>query len=323
MTPLDSQPGVRGDVEFALSNEKTHIKARFTRSNDWDFSFSSSIAMKSVFVLLVGALALAGAAMTYHGHKVVRVAVPNEAMAAKIQQFESQLDFWTDIMIGRYVDIRLAPEEFHVMETLRAQGFEFNIMIQDVQVLIDATSVNKETKAFSLTDYNRLADIHQWLDDLAAANPGTVETEVIGTSVEGRDQKIIKICQGGCGNKPIMWIQAGIHAREWISPAVACYMIDQLVNNAGDAANAQVLESLDWYFLPSVNPDGYEFTFTDQRLWRKNRRVPDSGLCYGVDLNRNWGPHWDVGGSSDSSCSDTYHGPSEFSEPESDNIRLV
>lgn len=65
-----------------------------------------------------------------------------------------------------------------------------------------------------------------------------------------------------------------------------------------------------------MNPDGYVFTHTHNRLWRKNRSRQNRN-CYGVDLNRNFeaGPHGGVGSSSDP-CSDTYCGPAPFSEPE-------
>ena len=36
-------------------------------------------------------------------------------------------------------------------------------------------------------------------------------TEIIGRSFEGRELKLAKICRGGCGNKPAMYIQGGIH----------------------------------------------------------------------------------------------------------------
>ncbi|QQP52967.1 Carboxypeptidase B, partial [Caligus rogercresseyi] len=46
-----------------------------------------------------------------------------------------------------------------------------------------------------------------------------------------------------------------------------------------------------WYIMPLVNPDGYEYTRTTSRLWRKNRAPPPKGSrCFGVDLNRNWNP---------------------------------
>ena len=44
-------------------------------------------------------------------------------------------------------------------------------------------------------------------------------------------------------------------------------------------------------------------------------------IIQGVDANRNWGFHWNEGGSSSDKCSDTYHGPEAFSEPENVNVR--
>ena len=56
--------------------------------------------------------------------------------------------------------------------------------------------------------------------------------------------------------KPNIWIEAGIHAREWIAPAMATYIIDQLLHNAQDG----FLDELNFHILPIANPDGYEFT---------------------------------------------------------------
>ena len=58
----------------------------------------------------------------------------------------------------------------------------------------------------------------------------------------------------------------GIHAREWISPAVTTYAINELTTN--NANHSDLIENLDWYFLPSHNPDGYQFTIDHVRLKR-------------------------------------------------------
>ena len=52
------------------------------------------------------------------------------------------------------------------------------------------------------------------------------------------------MCKGGCGDKPAMWIDSGIHAREWIAPAVGTWMLNQLVENSAD--HPELLDSLDW-----------------------------------------------------------------------------
>ena len=79
----------------------------------------------------------------------------------------------------------------------------------------------------------------------------------IGTSTEGRAMKVIKIgIPASDGRvKPAVWIDAGIHAREWVSPASVLYFIHQLVEAPG-AQDRFVMEQLDLYILPSANPDG-------------------------------------------------------------------
>jgi len=74
--------------------------------------------------------------------------------------------------------------------------------------------------------------------------------------------------------------------------------------------------SFDYYVFPSVNPDGYVYTHTTDRMWRKTR-IPGGSSCYGTDANRNFDFHWLEIGASTNPCSETYAGPSPFSEIES------
>lgn len=61
--------------------------------------------------------------------------------------------------------------------------------------------------------------------------------------------QVIRISNGK-PNAPALWIDGGIHAREWISPAAVTYIINHLVENSDN------LEA-DYYILPVANPDGY------------------------------------------------------------------
>ena len=84
-----------------------------------------------------------------------------------------------------------------------------------------------------------------------------------------------------------------------------------------------ILESLDLWLVPCMNPDGRIHSMTVDALWRKNRRDNPGTSCDGVDLNRNFDELWGVtqGQTSCSPCSDVYCGPSAFSEPETRNIK--
>jgi hypothetical protein len=53
-----------------------------------------------------------------------------------------------------------------------------------------------------------------------------------------------QVCTGGCGNKKAVWIDGGIHAREWISPATVTWMLKELVENP---ENTDLTEGFDWY----------------------------------------------------------------------------
>ena len=72
-----------------------------------------------------------------------------------------------------------------------------------------------------------------------------------------------------------------------------------------------------------VNPDGHEYSRTEDRLWRKNRR-PNADGSIGVDPNRNYGYMWgtlNINTSSHVPSDPTYVGPRAFSEPETRAVR--
>ena len=114
------------------------------------------------------------------------------------------------------------------------------------------------------------------------------------------------------------------HAREWITPEMTRRLMQHVLDGYR-TNNAQIRSccgSTELWFVPVANPDGYDYTFTDDRLWRKNLRDNDGDgqitFADGVDPNRNFPTHWgyDNEGSSPLPDSDTYRGPSPRSEPE-------
>ena len=77
----------------------------------------------------------------------------------------------------------------------------------------------------------------------------------------------------------------GIHAREWIAPAMATYLMRELI----EKDTTGYIDHLNFHILPSANPDGYEFTRDNDRFWRKTRSRGSSGSsCMGADGNRNF-----------------------------------
>jgi len=138
----------------------------------------------------------------------------------------------------------------------------------------------------------------------------------MGQSYEGRDLKYVKISTGG--TKKAIYIDGGIHAREWLSISTVLYIIDQLANNpSSDSAVATLLNKFDFYLLPLVNPDGFEYSINHDRMWRKNRKPVSGSHCTGTDCNRNFNYHWspDNGGSRNP-CDAVFAGGSPGTEPE-------
>ena len=114
-----------------------------------------------------------------------------------------------------------------------------------------------------------------------------------------------------------MSVDCGIHAREWASPAYCQWFINNLLN--GDFA--AYTSDIKFLVQPIVNPDGYQYTHNNDRMWRKNRKPNQGSRCVGTDLNRNYAAKWSGVGASGNTCAENYYGPGEFSELESSSQR--
>lgn len=173
------------------------------------------------------------------------------------------------------------------------------------------------------TNYLRYADMIGQYEIWRAANPTKVSRTQIGTTYGNRAIWAYRISntRGTAPEAASIVITGGIHAREWISPSVCMYLTDTLLTKINtDPVWANLMRRAALYVVPQQNPDGYEYTWTNNRFWRKNRRNNGNGT-FGVDLNRNYATGWGGGGSSGNTNSDTYRGPSAFSEPETRAVR--
>ncbi|NWW33293.1 CBPO Carboxypeptidase, partial [Panurus biarmicus] len=120
-------------------------------------------------------------------------------------------------------------------------------------------------------------------------------------------------------NKPkkIIWVDCGIHAREWISPAFCQWFVKEILQNyKTDPKISRFLQNLDLYVLPVLNIDGYIYSWEKDRLWRKSRSPYENGTCHGADLNRNFNSSWGSVGVSFNCSSDVFCGSGPESEPE-------
>lgn len=177
------------------------------------------------------------------------------------------------------------------------------------------------------------SEIIQQLDSMKLLFPNLIKMkETLGSSIEGREIFVVKISDNPDtdeSNEPEVLYTALHHAREPQGMMTVIYYMWWLLENYGkDPEATYLVNNRQMWFVPVVNPDGYQYNYTiipsGGGMNRKNRRDNGDGT-FGVDLNRNYGPFlmWDApnGGSSSSKGSDTYRGPAPFSEPETQAIR--
>ncbi|XP_060783073.1 carboxypeptidase A1-like [Neoarius graeffei] len=272
---------------------------------------------------------------TFEGHQVLRITAKDEVEIRLLKdlfdQEHLQLDFWMEPGgVSLPIDIRVPFSSLQdVKAFLGYHEIHYEVMIQDLQELLDKEQREmmrsrafqpSTTDDYDYTNYHTLSEINSFIDMLVQENPKLVSKIVIGQSYEGRPLNVLKFSTGDT-KRPGIWIDTGIHAREWITPASGTWFAKKIVTDYGrDPALTAILDKFDIFLELVTNPDGYEYTHTSNRMWRKTRRINSGSSCIGVDPNRNWGTGFGGAGSSGNPCFGTYRGPSPYSEPEVNSI---
>ena len=186
---------------------------------------------------------------------------------------------------------------------------------------------------------------------------------------EGRTTKYLRIGRLDAGNasRNKVVLTGGIHAREWVPPMALTNLAMKLLKAKHDSSSIalggavfsstdvdRIIEHVDLYIAPMINPDGYEHSRTQDRMWRRNRApappanapdvtyiapcAPDKDAAIGVDINRNFDVVWKFEdfyiadaiaqgrvGSSSNPCdiSQQFRGAHAFSEAESKNVKSL
>ncbi|RZC37059.1 Peptidase M14 and/or Propep M14 domain containing protein [Asbolus verrucosus] len=276
--------------------------------------------MKTLIVLLTIIVQIFGhEKVRYDNYQVYRVTPRTQENLKFLKYLEdtsSDFSFWTNVKaINHNVDVMVSPDSTdNFQDIINNNYLESKIIIPNVQKLIDnERNETKTNEDFGWTDYYTLEKINVWLSNLAEQYADNVSLIKGGTSYEGRDIIGVHVSFAPGNENKSVFVDGNIHACEWISSAVVTYILNQLLTNT-DPNVRQVAESHDWYIFPVINPDGFVYTHTTDRAWRKTR-VPHGDTCVGADPNRNWGYHYNEGGANNDPCSNNYCGPEAFSEP--------
>jgi hypothetical protein len=169
------------------------------------------------------------------------------------------------------------------------------------------------------------------LDEMAATYPNLITVKApISNFLTHENRPIYYVRLSDNPNidepEPKVLYTAIHHAREPMSLMETIFYMWYLLENYGtDEEVNYIVDNLQLYFVPCINPDGYVYNGTTNPngggMWRKNRR--NNGGSYGVDLNRNYSYQWGTTGASANPNNDTYRGPSAFSEPETQAMRWM
>ena len=165
----------------------------------------------------------------------------------------------------------------------------------------------------------------------------------VGTTYEGRDIHALRVgvhptnAEKPLGPRKSIIITGGLHAREWISVSSVNYAAFSFITDYGKSKEiTKLVEDFDWIFVPTLNPDGYVYTWDGDRLWRKNRQNTNLGFCKGLDLDHAFGFEWDGQASKSNPCSESFSGEGPFdgiearqfanwvkNETENNNVKFV
>jgi carboxypeptidase A len=240
-----------------------------------------------------------------------------------LEEHSDSYDFFEPAILNGEAEILVPPHMYaHFDEISQNLNMKTKLTINNYQSLIDdeenAIRKRKATAFIDWDSYGTLAEINAWLDEMHVRFPTITNIRTVGTTHEGRPIRAFSISRRS-GNRAII-IEANIHSREWISSATATYLINELLTSTDPTIQA-LSANIDWHIITNANPDGYEFSRTNNRNWRKTR-APVSALCFGVDANRNFGYNWLVRdetgslGASTTPCSDTFAGAQSMTEAE-------
>lgn len=256
----------------------------------------------------------------FDGDRVVRVTTSNKNELETVLSLTD--DVWSERTGVGPLDVRVSPSQY---TRLVNTGLPTKVLIDDVQALIDRER-NAPAGRATFDNYMPNTDVIAYLATLAALRPDLAETFVVGQSLQNRPITGIRITGPGASAKPGVLFHGCEHAREWITVPVTMYVADQLIRRYDtDPYIRTLVDRCEFFIIPVFNVDGYVYTWTANRLWRKNLRDNDNNGVInssdGVDINRNWGYGWGGEGASSSPSNETYRGPSAFSEPETRAMR--
>lgn len=290
----------------------------------------------------------------------VQIIARNLEELRALDKFELDLKYRAarQLAANRFMVPGILKEE--QIQQVEAAGYGVEI-ISDLSRVAEArvqevSNVNRFAEVTGLSGFEKRAvlgymtadEVESALVNLQALHPDLVTLiELPHRTWENRISHAVHVRAGENTNRVGVLFTGGVHAREWGGSDICVNFLVNLINTYRASSTlayggksfpaAQVraiLEDLDVFVFPDVNPDGKQYSQTynpnsgtSQSFWWRKNRNPNTEFSPsnpGVDLNRNFDFLWDSRiGTSSSTSGFTYKGKSAFSEPESRNVRHI
>lgn len=180
---------------------------------------------------------------------------------------EEDVDFWRAGAVGTLSRVMVPPKlQSYFEDFLKSNKIAHEVYLEDcadVEKVFEADRVQrlrrKKTRSVlqpsavpNFTFYWDNEEISAYCNRLAATYPQLVQKEFLASTFEGRDVFAMKISSGTFGQKPIIFMDGGMHSREWVSQASIMYLLHRMVEDR--TTSNEMLENVDWIIIPNLNP---------------------------------------------------------------------
>ncbi|XP_011505294.1 PREDICTED: carboxypeptidase B-like [Ceratosolen solmsi marchali] len=281
------------------------------------------LLIQLLFVTFLSSDTIGQVLKDYDGYKLYKADLKSSDKREILKKFEGAEDFAALISSDHndshfLVSPRLQKEFGKILLKNKINSTIINENVGESVLQEYEQRMKAVTRSFELTKYDfghfpRYYEIIEYMKILVQ-NRRYSQIIEIGTSSKNKVIYAMKIEKSS--KNPVFILDAGFHAREWAAHVAALYIIKKLVHYEEKYA-----DMMTFIIIPCVNPDGYEYSHTTDRFWRKTRSDNKRSSCKGVDLNRNFDTHWKEISNENRECAETYPGPKPFSEPESIALR--
>jgi extracellular matrix protein 14 len=259
----------------------------------------------------------------YGGDVVLRFKISTTDEAIALAEAAAALDVWA--FSEDWADVRIAKQDVpSVLGSLPVSLRDGHApLIHDLDEAVvqsrQSQSGHRGRGHPFFQDYQPLSVINPWMELMSSMFTTHVRRISVGLSHEGRDIPALRVGvhptnnDRPAGARKTIIITGGSHAREWISTSTVNYLAWSLINAYGKNREiTRFLEEFDFVLVPTLNPDGYVYSWETDRLWRKNRQPTNASGCHGVDLDRTYSYQWDGNNTRKNPCSESFPGDAPF-----------